>query len=399
MKKGLQTHELRNRIIFTLIVLAVYLLGRCVPLFGAGRGGNAQGMASTREMAAMMFIGDRYQTSLMALGVLPYINASLLVQVVFALRSVNSRARVSKQKMDRWMIIVTTIFAAGMAAAQAMNLASGAGGNIVLIGVLAALEMFAGAMLTCLLCMKNEKYGIGASMPIILMNILVSLAATMSAHHFLRYPLIFLICIVVIIVTVVMENKLIRLPLQRVSVHNIHAEQNYIAYKLNPTGIMPVMFATAAFLVPRYIAAILAHLFPSSRQLADMRQNMVVTRPLGIIVYLIIILLLSVVFAFIMLNPRESARQLQRNGDSIIGVYAGKATTACLVSLVWKLSLLSGIFQAFCMGLSLIPSSRGMLPPALTMIPSAAMILVSILCSLIQEIRTYRRYDAYSFFL
>ena len=51
------------------------------------------------------------------------------------------------------------------------------------------------------------------------------------------------------------------------------------------------------------------------------------------------------------------------------------------------------------MGLSLIPSSRGMLPPALTMIPSAAMILVSILCSLIQEIRTYRRYDAYSFFL
>ncbi|MGN1383323.1 MAG: hypothetical protein ACI4W2_10980 [Eubacterium sp.] len=397
--KGLQTHELRNRLIFTFIVLAVYLLGRCIPLIGAGAGGSTQGIASTRELAAMMFSGDRYQTSLMALGVLPYINASLLVQIVSALRSVNSRARVSKQKMDRWMIIVTTIFAAGMSAAEALNLASSARGNMILTGILAALEMFAGAMLTCLLCMKNEKYGIGASMPIILMNILVSLAATMSAHHFFRYPLILLVCVIVIAVTVFMENKLIRLPLQRVSVHNIHAEQNYIAYKLNPTGIMPVMFATAAFLVPRYVVLLLSYLFPSSRGIAETRQNMVMTRPLGIAVYLIIVVLLSVIFAFIMLNPRESARQLQRNGDSIIGVYAGQKTTAYLVGLVWKLSLFSGFLQALCMGMSLIPSSRGMLPSALAMIPSAAMILVSILCSLIQEIQSCRRYDAYSFFL
>ncbi|MFC2661579.1 MAG: hypothetical protein ACFNYI_00380, partial [Eubacterium sp.] len=201
------------------------------------------------------------------------------------------------------------------------------------------------------------------------------------------------------IITIVMENKMIRIPLQRVSVHNIHAEQNYMAYKLNPTGIMPVMFATAAFLVPRYIAAILAHLFPSSGTLADMRQNMVVTRPLGIVVYLIIIVLLSVIFAFIMLNPRESARQLQRNGDSIIGVYAGQRTTAYLVKLVLKLSIFSGILQAFCMGLSLVPASRGLLPASLAMIPSAAMILVSIICSLIQEISSYRRFDAYTFFL
>jgi preprotein translocase subunit SecY len=397
--KGTQTHELRNRIIFTFVMLAVYLLGRCVPLFGAGAGGNTQGMASTREMAAMMFSGDRYQTSLMALGVLPYINASLLVQIVSALRSVSSRARVSKQKMDRWMIIVTALFAAGMAIAQASELALETAGNSGMIWILTALELFAGAMLTCLICLKNEKHGIGASMPIILLNILVSFAATASSQHIFRYPRIFLVCAVVVIITIVMESKMVRIPLQRVSVHNIHAEQNYMAYKLNPTGIMPVMFATAAFLVPRYIVAILAHLFPSSGTLADMRQNMVMTRPLGIAVYLIIIVLLSAAFAFIMLNPRESARQLQKNGDSIIGVYAGQKTTAYLVKLVLKLSIFSGILQAFCMGLSLVPASRGMLPASLAMIPSAAMILVSIICSLIQEIKSYRRFDAYSFFL
>lgn len=115
--------------------------------------------------------------------------------------------------------------------------------------------------------------------------------------------------------------------------------------------------------------------------------------------YLIIIIMLTIVFSFIMLNPKESARQLQRNGDSIIGIYAGEKTTAYLVGTVWKLSLISGTLQAACMCLSLVLSVRGAIPAVLAMVPSSAMILVSILCGMAQEISTYWRYDRYSFFL
>lgn len=397
--KTVKTHVLRSRIVFTVFVLAVYVLGRLVPVYGAVESGAGGGTAA-RAMAVMLLSGSHAQNTLAALGVMPYINASLLVQIVAALKSSNSRAKVSKQRMDRWMLAVTMIFAGAMASVQALDMPFRASaGNLLFIRIQAAAELFLGAMLIFALCMLNEKHGIGASMPIILMNILSSLSGTLNRGHFLHYPTMIFICAVVIAVTFFMENKIIRIPLQRVSIHNIHADKNYIAYKLNPIGIMPVMFATAAFLVPRYIIRLIAWMFPGSREAAEIRSSMVMTRPLGIAVYLMIIILLTIMFSFIMLNPKESARQLQRNGDSIIGIYAGEKTTAYLVGTVWKLSLISGILQAACMCLSLVLSIRGAIPAVLAMVPSSAMILVSILCGMAQEISTYWRYDRYSFFL
>jgi preprotein translocase subunit SecY len=120
---------------------------------------------------------------------------------------------------------------------------------------------------------------------------------------------------------------------------------------------------------------------------------------LGATVYLALIVLLSVLFAFLMLSPKETAHQLQRNGDSIIGMYAGKQTERYLVVLVLKWSLISGLLQAACMAVSLVLSLAGTIPMALSMIPASMMIIVSIVCSLIQEIGTYHRYDAYRFFM
>ena len=261
------------------------------------------------------------------------------------------------------------------------------------------LEMIGGAMLTFILCTANEKHGIGAPMPIILVNVLTALIQNLDAHHFLRYPVLMAISLGVIAGTAFMENSIIRVPLQRVSIHNIHADRNYLAYKRNPVGIMPVMFATAAFIVPRYAVRLLTVIIPQSAALAQIRQDMVMTQPLGIAVYLIIIVALSIVFAFIMLNPKESARQLQRNGDSIVGVYAGAHTTRMLVGLVLKWSIISGLLQAGCMAASLVLSLQDVIPATLAMLPSSAMILVSIVCSLVQEIGTYYRYDAYHFFM
>lgn len=394
-----QTHELRNRALFTALVVAVYLLGRNVPLYGVVTDAST-GAAGGQYFLALLVSGDRYRSTMMALGIAPYINASLLVQVIFAFRSSASRAKVSKVRSDRWMLRVAVAFGALMAVMQSYSLTlSAEAGPAWAVRLAVVAEMLAGALLTTWLCMWNEKRGIGASMPIVLVNIVGPLVRGLSDNHFLDFPDIMLVCLVAITGTAFMENSLIRLPLQRVSIHNVHADQNYLAYKRSPMGIMPVMFASSAFLLPYFLVNMLANLNPQDAALAAVRDDLVLTRPLGASVYLALIVLLSLLFSFLMLNPRETAHQLQRNGDSIVGMYAGRQTARYLTGLVLRWSLVSGLLQAAVMAVSLALSLGGAIPAALAMTPASMMILASIACSLVQEVGSYHRYDAYRFFM
>lgn len=392
-----RTHVLCKRILFSVLILIIYLAGRSITLYGVSTGfidspGNVQSIVTT------MLSGDRYQHTLMSLGIMPFINASLLVQIITSFKNINSRTKISKQKQDRWMLITAVIFSVFMSVIQSLNLTYREdAGPASMVRLLVILEMIAGAMITYFLCKTNEKHGIGASLPVILLNVITALASNLRTYHFLRYPVLLLTTAGIVIVTIFMENSIIKVPLQRVSIHNIHADQNYIAYKRNPVGIMPVMFASSFLVIIRYVILFLTYVVPSDHAFSDILQKLLMTELPGITLYLIIIFCLSVVFSFIMLNPAESARQLQKNGDSIIGVYAGEKTKRYLVKIVLKWSMISGLLQAGCMSISLILSLNHDIPASLALIPSSGMILVSIICSLIQEIQTYYRYDAYRF--
>ncbi|MGN0241650.1 MAG: hypothetical protein ACI4CS_08185 [Candidatus Weimeria sp.] len=396
----LKSYEMPKRILFTVLVLVIYLAGRCIELYGIASDTGASTGVNAQSLVTMMLSGNGYQRTIMTLGVMPYINASLLVQVFSALKSANSRAKISKQRQNKWMLNVCIVLAVFMSLINTagISIRADAGPELAVRAVIAA-EMFAGAMLTFFLCTTNENRGIGASMPIILINVISTLTGNLSANHFFRYPMLIVASLLVVAATAYLENSLIKLPLQRTSIHNIHADKNYMAYKRNPVGIMPVMFASAAFLVPQFILRLLVLLFPENKGIKHALDEMVMTRPLGIAVYLIIILILAIVFSFIMLSPMESSRQLQKNGDSIIGIPAGNKTRNYLVLLVLRLSIISGLLQAGCMAIFLILSMEKIIPVALAWVPSSAMILVSIICSFIQEIGSYIRYDAYSFFL
>lgn len=394
-----QTHELRNRLLFTALVVAAYMLCRSILLYGVAAD-EMVGGSGAQYFLSTLVSGDRYRMTVMALGIAPYLNASLLVQIIFAFRNSTSRAKISKIQSDRWMRWVSVVFSVVMAVVQSYGLSYRPdAGPLWLVRSIVILEMFGGAMLTSLMCLENERHGVGASMPIILLNIVLSLAQNMSANHFFEFPAIALLCLVAIAATAYMENSMIKVPLQGVSIHNVHADQNYLAYKRAPMGIMPVMFASSAFLLPYYLVHMLAGLYPENAMLVSISDNMVLTRPLGVAVYLVLIVALAVLFSFLMLNPRETAHQMQRNGDSIVGMYAGEQTKRFLTSTVLRWSLISGVLQASCMAASLVLSMQEMIPAALAMDPTSMMIVTSIVCSLGQEIASYYRYDAYRFFM
>ena len=398
--KNTKTHELPKRLLFTLLILAVYMAGRSLLLYKVDSAAYQLEELNSQNIMVSMISGDRYQYTVFALGIMPYITATLLMWVFAAIRGAEFRARSSPQKTERMTLIIMLLLAVPFAISRADGLIfkeSKLAPEV--LKMIAVLEMIAGAFVIHKMATWNKSRGIGGQTPIILVNILDNLFSTLQKFSWEAFRKPLLLCLVMAAVILVMENVLIRIPVQRVSIHNLYADKSYIAFKLDPIGVMPVMFAVSFFMIPQLIVRIFMFFYEDNRSLQIFYESLNLTNSAGVAVYLGIIFVLNLLFSFIMLTPGEMAEQLQKGGDSIVGIYAGKKTKRYLRRKLLLLCIFSG--SAFClmMGFSLWLSLSGAIEPELALFPATAMILVGILCPLYREVKTYRKFDSYSFFI
>ena len=234
---------------------------------------------------------------------------------------------------------------------------------------------------------------------LIYVNILDGMASTLNGHGIreLAFPLVFAAELVVI--TLIMEGAEFRIPVQRISIHNIYADKNYLAVKLNPVGVMPIMFSTAFFMLPQLMVQGLFYLFPDSGRIAWWYENLNLTRPLGIVIYIAVIYLLTLGFALLFISPGDITEQLMKSGDSILNLHAGRDTKRYLVGKVCRISLFGATVMGVCMGLPMFLQYYRGWNQALMMFPTSAMILTGIWYSLYQEYLAVRSYDCYRPFI
>ncbi len=398
--KNNKTHELRRRLLFTILILAVYMVGRSFLLYNVDPAAYQLEELDSQNIMFSMISGDRYRYTLFALGIMPYITATLIIWIVMALRGAEFRARISPQKMGRFTLVLMVIIAAAFAISRVDELVFKESGlDIETLRAIAILEMVIGAIIIYKMADLNKEHGIGAQTPIILVNILDNLFSTIQKYTWkeLQEPLV--LCLIMAVVILVMENIIIHVPVQRVSIHNVYADKNYIAFKLDPIGVMPVMFAVSFFMIPQLLIRFLLILYEDNSTLQLIYEKMNLTSITGVSIYLGIIFFLNILFSFIMLTPGEMAEQLQKVGDSIVGVYAGKKTRKYLRRKLLLLCILSGSILCLMMGISLGLSLKGEISSELALLPATAMILIGILCPLYREVKSYHRFDTYSFFI
>ena len=376
------------------------MVGRSLLLFHVDASAYELENLNSENLVVSMVSGDRYRYTVFALGIMPYITASLIVQIALALCSREFRSRFSPKKIERITFLVFMGLAVGFAVSRARSLVFKESVlDAGMLQLIAVLEMLAGAIVVYRLADLNKKHGIAAQMVFILVNIIDNLLATLRRNSIQELKTVGVLCLVMVVIALFLENVLVKIPVQRVSIHNEYADESYIAFKLNPIGVMPVMFAVTFFMLPQLIIRLLLFLNQDSLFLKRLNERMTMTDPVGVGVYLSISFILTVLFSFIMLSPGNMAEQLQRGGDSIVGIYAGKKTRWYLRRKLLLLSVFSGTVLSIMMGVSLSLSLKGDISSELAMLPSTAMILTSITCTLCQEIITYRRFDAYSFFM
>lgn len=391
---------LKYKLLYTGLILLIYVIGRCIPLYGIDLSARTGAVMNAEELLMQTIGGDTYRSSVLALGISPYMISSLLVQIVVACRDSDARAKMSPRKTNRITLVMTLFLAVFQALVRVQQLKfSISGAGLLLAEITAVAEMVAGAMLILWLSDRNKRYGIGGQTALIYVNILDGIMASLSRNKREDLILPLVISSVMMMVVIVMENTEKRIPLQRISIHNIYADKNYLAIKLNPVGVMPVMFSTAFFTIPRLIVSALALFFPNHLGVQWWQDNLSLTRLPGILVYLMILFLLTVGFSLIFIAPKDMTEQFLKSGDSILNLHAGRDTRRYLTREVCLFGVLSASVMGACLGTALILQMQGMIDSTLGMLPSSVMMLTGIWCNLYREVITVRSYDAYRPFL
>ncbi len=400
-EKRQKEHVLRYKVLYSLMIMLVYMIGRNIPLYGIDVDAYNNVSIDAQSILLQALSGDMKNCSIFILGLWPYMLASMLAVLIVAIMSIDSSRKISPKKINIWTMLFMMIIASVQAyqKVQTFIYDDMSADMLTFTKIIVFIQLIAGMLIVVYMCDRTAKYGIGGRMSVFMINIVDGMMKMFAGQKADRLILPVVIGVIEIAIMIVLETTEKRIAVQRVSIHNIYADKNYIAYKLNPVGAMPLMFTSAVFMLPQFICSGLYHLHPDNLKLAWLVENLRLTSVFGIIVYLAIIVILTILFSLIMLTPGKEAENLLKSGDSIQDIYAGKPTKRYLVGTVLRFSIYSSIIICICQGVPLFLQFGGHIDSSLAMLPCSIMMSTGIWISLYREGTVYRNMDKYHPFI
>ena len=375
--------ELKNRLLFTLAILVVYRLGSAIPVpFITGSALNQ--MFSNGNMLSyldMMSGGALSRCTLFALGVTPYINASIIVQLLtVAIPALENMAKEAdgQQKMQQITRYVGGVIALVMSLGYyfvirnmgALKYTSGAAGIFTAVVIIATFT--AGAQLITWCGEQIDDKGIGNGISLMIFAGIVArwssiytattniLARAQNGEPFfyIMLPLLVVLALVAVVFVVILTNAERRIPVQyakRVMGRKMYGGQaSYIPIKVNMTGVMPIIFASALVSIPGTIGSFLQIDQTAHPVWYAFFHTFNYTSWLYVVIYLLLILAFNYFYVAIQYNPVEIANNLRRNNGSIPGFRPGKPTSDFITKTLSKITLIGAIFLAIVAGFPII---------------------------------------------
>ncbi len=378
---ALKNKDLRKSIIITLILLLVYRLGCFLPTPGLSKelyAGLVEQDASGILSLLNAITGSALSNAaIFALGVTPYINASIVVQLLSV--AIPAMERLSKQGDEgrNKINFITKIVALILALAQGLGIVLGLGGGYLdpifgenlkwLTGVVVILVLMAGTCFTMWLGDKITEQGIGNGLSLIIFVGIIATAAQSIANAITNIPndlnslweligfmvLVLLIFFLIVFVDLA-ERKITVQYAKQVKGRKMYGGQSsYIPMKVNASGVMPIIFASAVITFPTLIMT-LCGLNVNSGGFAGFWFNYLGT---GTVINSIFMALLILFFAYfyaqIQFNPADVSLNIQQHGGFIPGIRPGKPTTEYLKKVSNRITLFGAVFLAF---IALVPS-------------------------------------------
>ena len=358
MKSAWRIPELRKKIIYTFGMLLLYRLLCCIPVPGVNIGAVSEAIKSFSVLDFMnMMTGGSFQNmTIMAMGITPYINSSIILQLLTvaipALEKLAKEGPEGRKKITEWTRYLTVVLAFIQAVGLVFAMRANSYGGIwyVVIGV----SMAAGTALAMWVGERITENGIGNGISLLIMAGIVSnmfnwsrsavlgmIEGTVGIIAVLVVVLAFLVMIVAITYVDMGER---RIPVQyakRMVGRKMYGGQStHIPMKINSTGVMPLIFGFAILQFPATVFAF----FPTSGI------NLWWQGFQSGVWYQLVLAVLIIAFTYfytgITFNPVDISKNMQQNGGIIPGIRQGRATTDYLARVSSRLTLFSALFLA-----------------------------------------------------
>ena len=361
--KALKSPDIRRKLLITLALLVAYRLAAHIPAAGIDRN-SLQALFAGSQLLSLLDVfsgGTLANFSIMALGLGPYINASIIFQlltfVVPSLEELSKEGEYGQEKINRYTRLVAVPLA-GLQAFAMYALLKGQGiiGTLPPINLVAlVLTMTAGTVFAVWLGELITEYGIsnGISFLIfagIVARLPVTLGQTASVYNSadLFKMLIFLAASIIIVGLIVFMNEATRqIPISYARrVNKASASSSYLPLRLNQAGVIPIIFAVSLVFLPSLLSQGLSG--SNNPQLAQFATRLSQAFNPQTLLYNIFYFLLVFGFTYfytaIVFSPEKISENLQKNGGFIPGIRPGSQTTKYLSGVLSKITLVGATF-------------------------------------------------------
>ena len=345
--------DLQKKVLFTLVALIIFKIGTAITVPGVKMNTSSY---SFLEILNAMSGGAFEHASIFALSVAPYITAQIIIQllsmdIVPYLSELNKQGGVGRAKLNQITRVVGIILAFIQGYMYSFAYISN---GTPMQYMLYALILTAG---TCLLMWMGDQItakGIGNGMSLIIMAGIINVLPSMFSNLWneligngfigiLMFILFVVVFLVVIIGVIFVESAERRLPIQYANKStSAMNNQNYIPFKLNSSGVIPVIFASALLSVP----AIIANFVKNDTFSLIVSKYINYTTNTGMILYIALIILFGYFYTMMYFKPKEIADNLNKNGGYIPGIRPGVETTQYITKVLRRITIVGATFLA-----------------------------------------------------
>ncbi|WP_437750819.1 preprotein translocase subunit SecY [Staphylococcus shinii] len=398
-----KTKEVRNKIFFTLAMLVIFKIGTYIPAPGVNPAAfdSQQGSQGVTDLLNTFGGGALKNFSIFAMGIMPYITASIVMQllqmdIIPKFSEWAKQGEAGRKKLNN----VTRYFAIVLAFIQSIGMAFQFNNYLkgqlimdqsVLSYLLIAVVLTAGTAFLIWLGEQITQFGVGNGISIIIFaGILSSLPSSLIQFYqqafvgqddtsmaWLKVIGLIIGMILLTVGAIFVLQAIRKIPIQyakKQSTQRLGSQATYLPLKVNSAGVIPVIFAMAFFLLPRTLTLF----FPDAswaQQISDVANP---SNNIGMIVYVVLIIAFAYFYAFVQVNPEKMADNLKKQGSYVPGIRPGEQTKLYITRVLYRLTFVGSIFLAVIAILPIIATKVMSLPQSIQVGGTSLLIVIGV---------------------
>lgn len=425
--QALKVKDVRGRIFFTIFILFVFRLGAHITVPGVNV--NALQQVSSLPFLNMLNLvsGNAMQNySLFAMGVSPYITASIIVQllqmdILPKFVEWSKQGEIGRRKLNQATRYITLVLAmaqsigitAGFQAMSTLNVVKNPNlQNYLMIGAI----LTTGSMIVTWMGEQINEKGFGSGVSVIIFAGIVSgipsaiqevytekfenVKPSQIPMSWLFVVGLILASIIIIYITTYVQQAERKVPIQYTKLTQGAPTSSYLPLRVNPAGVIPVIFAGSITTAPATILQFLQKANGGNiGWLSTLQNALSYTTWTGMLFYALLIVLFTFFYSFVQVNPEKMAENLQKQGSYIPSVRPGKGTEKYVSRLLMRLATVGALFLGLISIIPIIAQNVWGLPKMVALGGTSLLILIQVAIQAVKQLEGYLLKRKYTSFL